>query len=132
MSYVVVTVTKPGTSPEDAETFRKDALTVFKRSLHERIATDVVAVDHDVEQSKYLSEGGDPKKWPEWLGSGFDPVYKVPVCNAVVFAEQDLSPEEQRIAFEAFTCQRMVGVRLRDGRFRRATGLAGMRLTVDT
>lgn len=132
MAYVVLTVPKAGTSPEDAEAFRKEALAVFKRSLHGRIATDVTAVDHDVEHAKYLSEGKDAEAWPEWVGSGFDPVYKVPVCNAVVFAQQDLSPAEKRMAFEAFTCERMVGVRLHDGRFRRATGLAGMRLTVDT
>jgi hypothetical protein len=132
MAYIILSVPKAGTAPDEAEAFRKDALAVFKRSLHGRIATEVVAVDHDVERSKYLSEGGDPEKWPEWVGSGFDPVYKVPVCNAVVFAQQDLSPEEHRMALDAFSCERMVGVRLSDGRFRRATGLTGLRLTVDT
>lgn len=132
MSYVVLTVPAAGTPPDEAEQFRKDALAVFKRSLHERIATDVVALDHDAEMARYVSEGGDAATWPEWVGSGFDPVYKVPVCNALVFSRQDLSPEEKRMAMDAFSCERMVGVRLPDGRFRRSTGLVGMRLTVDT
>ncbi len=132
MAYVILTVPKAGTPPDEAEQFRKDALAVFKRSLHERIATETVALDHDVEHAKYLSEGKDPETWPEWVGSGFDPVYKVPVCNAIVFCRQDLSPEEHRMAVDAFSCARMVGVRLPDGRFRRSTGLVGMRLTVDT
>ena len=132
MAYVVLTVPKPDTSPEDAEAFRKDAHKVFKRSLHERIATDVVTLDHDAEFASYVTQGRDAAVWPEWVGSGFDAVYKVPSFNAVVFAAQDLLEPECRMAVDAFACQRMVGVRLADGRVKRATGLVGTRLTVDT
>lgn len=132
MAYVVLTVPKPGTSPEDAEAFRKEAHRVFKRSLHERIATDVVTLDHDAEFASYVTQGKDVAVWPEWVGSGFDPVYKVPSFNAVVFSSLDLLEPEKRMAVDAFSCQRMVGVRLADGRFKRATGLVGVRLTVDT
>lgn len=132
MAYVVLTVPKPGTAPEQAEEFRKEAHKVFKRSLHERIATDVVTLDHDAEFASYVTQGRDAAVWPEWVGSGFDPVYKIPSFNAVVFWSPDLLEAEKRMAMDAFSCQRMVGVRLPDGKFKRATGVVGARLTFDT
>jgi hypothetical protein len=66
------------------------------------------------------------------VGEGVDADFKVPIYNAIAFGMQDLDKEQECMAAAAFVCARMVATTLSDGRVKRATGLVGARLTVDT
>lgn len=132
MAYVVLSVSARDSDAASREMFRLKAHDVFVKGMHERIATEVVTVDHDAEYGAYTLSGSDPSQWAEWVGEGFDTDFKVPIYNAVAFGMQDLDEEHVRMAVTAFACARMVATTLPDGRMKRATGLVGTRLTVDT
>lgn len=132
MAYVVLSVPARGSDAASRELFRLKAHDVFVKAMHERIATEVVTVDHDAEYAAFTLSGSDPSTWPEWVGEGFDTDFKVPIYNAIAFDTQDLDDEQVRMVNSAFDCARMVATTLPDGRMKRATGLVGKRLTVDT
>lgn len=131
MGYIVVVVPRADASAEHVTSLRQQAHDVFVKAMHERISTSVVTATEADARASYLEEGGDAEKWPEALGGGFEPVWKVPYANAIVFDEEDVGAWGARVAAEAFTSERMLAVRLPSGKMRRVTGLVGHRLTVD-
>lgn len=132
MAYVVLSVSARDSDAAARELFRLKAHDVFVKAMHERIATEVITVDHDAEYAAYTLSGSDPSLWPEWVGEGVDADFKVPIYNAIAFGMQALDKEQECMAVTAFASARMVATTLSDGRVKRATGLVGARLTVDT
>ena len=132
MAYIVVVVPRTDASAEHVAVLRQQAHDVFVKAMHERISTSVVTTTEAEARASYLEAGGDIEKWPEALGGGFEPVWKVPHANAIVFDEEDVGAWGARVAVEAITSERMLAVRLSSGRMKRVTGLVGNRLTVDS
>jgi hypothetical protein len=132
MGYIVVVVPRSGASEKDVTALRQTAHDTFVKAMHERISTSVVTTTEADARASYLEEGGDIEKWPEALGGGFEPVWKVPHANAIVFDEEDVGAWGARVAAEAITSERMLAVRLPSGKLKRVTGLVGHRLTVDS
>lgn len=132
MGYIVVVVPHNGASAEHVGALRRQVHDVFVKAMHERISTSVVTTTETEARTSYLEGGGDAEKWPEALGGGFEPVWKVPYANAIVFDGEDVGVGGARIALEAFASERMLAVRLASGKIKRVTGLVGHRLTVDS
>ena len=100
--------------------------------MHERISTSVVTITEAAAREAYVGAGGDAETWLEALGGGFDPVWKTPYANAIVFDEEDVGVGGARIVLEALASERMLALRLPSGKIKRVTGLVGHRLTVDS
>ena len=132
IGYIVVVVPQQGAAPEDVEALRRQAHAVFTKAMHERISTSVVTITEAAAREAYVGAGGDAEKWLEALGGGFDPVWKTPYANAIVFDEEDVGVGGARLVLEALTSERMLAMRLPSGKIKRVTGLVGHRLTVDS
>jgi len=132
MSYIVVVVPREGASAEHVTDLRRSAHDLFVRAMHERISTSVVTATEPDARENYLEKGGDAERWPEALGGGFEPLWKVPYANAVVFDTEEVGEWGARVVAEALVSERMLAVRLPSGKFKRVTGLVGNRLTVDS
>jgi hypothetical protein len=123
--YIVAVIPPKDATPAQAETLWRLAHATFTRAMHERIATSVVTTYETELRSTYVEKGGDPEKWPEALGGGFEPEWKVPYANAIVFGEKRVNKEQARMVREAIDAQRMLAVVSREGPLKRVTGLAG-------
>ncbi len=123
--YIVAVIPPKDATPSQAETLWRLAHATFTRAMHERIATSVVTTYETELRSTYVEKGGDPEKWPEALGGGFEPEWKVPYANAIVFGEKRVNKEQARMVREAIDAQRMLAVVSREGPLKRVTGLAG-------
>ena len=132
IGYIVVVVTQQGAATEDVEALRRQAHAVFAKAMHERISTSVVTITEAAAREAYVGAGGDAETWLEALGGGFDPVWKTPYANAIVFDEEDVGVGGARIVLEALASERMLALRLPSGKIKRVTGLVGHRLTVDS
>ena len=132
IGYIVVVVPQQGAATEDVEALRRQAHAVFAKAMHERISTSVVTITEAAAREAYVGAGGDAETWLEALGGGFDPVWKTPYANAIVFDEEDVGVGGARIVLEALASERMLAVRLPSGKIKRVTGLVGHRLTVDS
>ena len=132
IGYIVVVVPQQGAATEDVEALRRQAHAVFAKAMHERISTSVVTITEAAAREAYVGGGGDAETWLDALGGGFDPVWKTPYANAIVFDEEDVGVGGARIVLEALTSERMLAVRLPSGKIKRVTGLVGHRLTVDS
>ena len=132
IGYIVVVVPQQGAASEDVEALRRQAHAVFAKAMHERISTSVVTITEAAAREAYVGAGGDAEKWLEALGGGFDPVWKTPYANAIVFDEEDVGVGGARLVLEALTSERMLAMRLPSGKIKRVTGLVGHRLTVDS
>ena len=132
IGYIVVVVPQQGAAPEDVEALRRQAHAVFAKAMHERISTSVVTITEAAAREAYVGAGGDAETWLEALGGGFDPVWKTPYANAIVFDEEDVGVGGARIVLEALASERMLALRLPSGKIKRVTGLVGHRLTVDS
>ena len=132
IGYIVVVVPQQGAAPEDVEALRRQAHAVFAKAMHERISTSVVTITAAAAREAYVGAGGDAETWLEALGGGFDPVWKTPYANAIVFDEEDVGVGGARIVLEALASERMLALRLPSGKIKRVTGLVGHRLTVDS
>lgn len=126
--YIVAVVPAKGAAPDQAEALWRLAHDTFTRAMHERIATSVMTAYADELRDEYLQQGGDPERWPEALGSGFDPLWKVPFANAVVFGDATVDASQARTVVEAITSERMLAVLLPSGRIARVTGMTGSTL----
>ena len=129
--YIVAVVPVPDATPAQAEILWHLAHATFTKAMHERIATSVVTKYESDLRAGYLAGGGDPEKWPEAFGGGFDPTWKVPYANAVVFGSDEVTDEQARVVVEALASERMLAVLHTTGKLKRVTGLVGRRLTVD-
>jgi hypothetical protein len=129
--YIVAVVPAAGTSAAQAEILWNIAHATFTKAMHERIATSVVTKYEADLRAEYLAGGGDLEKWPEALGGGFEPAWKVPYANAVVFGNETVNEAQSRTVIEALASERMLAVLRSDGRLKRVTGLVGNCLTVD-
>lgn len=123
--YIVAVIPPKDATPDQADTLWRLAHATFTRAMHERIATSVVTTYETELRSTYVEKGGDPEKWPEALGGGFEPEWKVPYANAIVFGEKRVNKEQARMVREAIDAQRMLAVVSREGPLKRVTGLAG-------
>jgi hypothetical protein len=123
--YIVAVIPPKDATPAQAETLWRLAHATFTRAMHERIATSVMTTYETELRSTYVEKGGDPEKWPEALGGGFEPEWKVPYANAIVFGEKRVNKEQARMVREAIDAQRMLAVVSREGPLKRVTGLAG-------
>ena len=132
IGYIVVVVPQQGAATEDVEALRRQAHAVFAKAMHERISTSVVTITEAAAREAYVGAGGDAETWLEALGGGFDPVWKTPYANAIVFDEEDVGGGGARIVLEALASERMLALRLPSGKIKRVTGLVGHRLTVDS
>ena len=132
MGYIVVVVPSASASAEKVADLRRAAHDLFVQAMHERISTSVVTTTEADAREDYLEQGGDAERWPEALGGGFEPTWKVPYANAVVFDTEDVGEWGARVVTEALVSERMLAVRLPSGKFKRVTGLVGHRLTVDS
>lgn len=132
IGYIVVVVPQQGAATEDVEALRRQAHAVFAKAMHERISTSVVTITEAAAREAYVGAGGDAETWLEALGGGFDPVWKTPYANAIVFDEEDVGVGGARIVLEALASERMLALRLPSGKIKRVTGLVGHRLTVDS
>jgi len=132
MGYIVVVIPGRPSADEAARELRTLAHDTFTRAMHERISTSVVTTFEEEVCDEYLDKGGNPETWPEALGGGFEPTWKVPYANAIVFGSMEVGEREARIVNAAVEAERMLAVRLPEGRLKRVTGVVGGRLTVDT
>ena len=132
IGYIVVVVPQQGAATEDVEALRRQAHAVFAKAMHERISTSVVTITEAAAREAYVGAGGDAETWLDALGGGFDPVWKTPYANAIVFDEEDVGVGGARIVLEALASERMLALRLPSGKIKRVTGLVGHRLTVDS
>jgi hypothetical protein len=123
--YIVAVIPPKDATPAQAETLWRLAHATFTQAMHERISTSVLTTYETELRSEYVEKGGDPEKWPEALGGGFEPEWKVPYANAIVFGEKRVSKEQARMVREAIDAQRMLAVVSREGPLKRVTGLAG-------
>ena len=123
--YIVAVIPPKDATPAQAETLWRLAHATFTRAMHERIATSVMTTYETELRSTYVEKGGDPEKWPEALGGGFEPEWKVPYANAIVFGEKRVNKEQARMVREAIDAQRMLAVVSREGPLKRVTGLVG-------
>jgi hypothetical protein len=123
--YIVAVIPPKDATPAQAETLWRLAHATFTRAMHERIATSVLTTYETELRSEYVEKGGDPEKWPEALGGGFEPEWKVPYANAIVFGEKRVNKEQARMVSEALLAERMLAVVSREGPLKRVTGLAG-------
>lgn len=123
--YIVAVIPPKDATPAQAETLWRLAHATFTRAMHERIATSVLTTYETELRSEYVEKGGDPEKWPEALGGGFEPEWKVPYANAIVFGEKRVNKEQARMVREALLAERMLAVVSREGPLKRVTGLAG-------
>jgi hypothetical protein len=96
--------------------------------MHERISTSVMTTYETELCFEYVGKGGDPDKWPEALGGGFDPVWKVPYANAIVFGSDTVDEAQARAVIEALDTQRMLAVLAPHGALTRVTGMSGRKL----
>jgi hypothetical protein len=124
MAYRVLTVYPLETPRDEAAAFHDEAHALFVKSVRDRTSMGVETVDYGLALSGYLAEIGDRESWPKYVGSGIDPDYRIPTFNALAFFRTDASKDEATMVSEALTCERMVAVRLPDGKFKRVTGLA--------
>jgi hypothetical protein len=74
-------------------------------------------------QRAHAEEGGDLKDYPEWAGAGFNKVWQVPTCNAIVLDGERVPEEQARLVRAAGEVQRMVAARREDGSFKRVVGV---------
>lgn len=123
MAYVVVAWPNPERTPAQRTDFRREAHDLFVRLMHERIATHVQTVLEDEHRRSHEEDGGDPSGWAEWAGAGFDKVWQVPTCNAIVLDGERVPEEAARLVTVAHDVHRMVATRRSDGSFKRVTGL---------
>ena len=70
--YIVTVIPPKGATPEQAETLWRLAHATFTKAMHERISTSVMTTYETELRAEYVEKGGDPDKWPEALGGGFD------------------------------------------------------------
>jgi len=129
--YIVVVVAAPDTSAQQTDLLLRLAHDTFTRAMHERISTSVVTLVEQEVCDDYIEKGGDPKGWPEALGGGFDPAWKVPYANAIVFGGEDVTERQARIVREALLSERMLAALREDGKLKKVTGLVGHRLVFD-
>ena len=113
--YIVAVIPPKDATPAQAETLWRLAHATFTRAMHERIATSVLTTYETELRSEYVEKGGDPEKWPEALGGGFEPEWKVPYANAIVFGEKRVNKEQARMVSEALLAERMLAVVSREG-----------------
>lgn len=124
MAYRVLAVVPLNHPVEDRAAFEASVQAVFARSVRERTATEVYTISYGVAFSEYLAEGGDRDAWPTYVGEGVDPAYRTPVFNALAFPEAEVSRSEARMVVGALSTERMVALRLPDGKFKRVTGMS--------
>lgn len=130
--YIVAVIPPRGATPAQGETLWRLAHATFTRAMHERISTSVMTVYETELRSEYVEKGGDPDKWPEALGGGFDPEWKVPYANAIVFGSDTVDEEQERTVLEALASQRMLAVVAPHGPLTRVTGMSARRLLTAT
>lgn len=126
--YIVAVIPPMGATPEQAETLWRLAHATFTRAMHERISTSVMTTYETELRAEYVEKGGDPDKWPEALGGGFDPEWKVPYANAIVFGSDTVDAAQARTVIEALDTQRMLAVVAPHGPLTRVTGMSGRKL----
>jgi hypothetical protein len=129
--YIVTVIPPEGASPAAAETLWRLAHGTFTRAMHERIATSVMTTYETELRSEYVEKGGDPEAWPAALGGGFDPEWKVPYANAIVFGSMTVTKAQLPIVREALLSERMLAVVSESGPLVRVTGLSGRTLLTD-
>ena len=123
MAYVVVAWPREGRLTAQRVDFRQAAHDLFVRLMHERIATGVATVLVYEHRRSHAEEGGDPKDYAEWAGGGFDKVWQVPTCNAIVLDGERVTDEARRLVLIANDVHRMVAARREDGVFKRVVGV---------
>lgn len=123
--YIVAVIPSPDASAAQAEILWRLAHATFTKAMHERIATSVMTTYEAELRDVYVEKGGDPAKWPEALGGGFDPAWKVPYANAIVFGQSTVNGEQARMVLEAIASERMLAVLTSNGKLSRVTGMSG-------
>lgn len=124
MAYRVLAVTPLNIDPEERTAFEQEVDAVFKKSVRDRTSMGVFTVGHGVAFSEYLAEGGDREAWPAYVGEGLDSAYRTPTFNALAFPEAEVSRSEAKMVVGALSTERMVALRLPDGKFKRVTGMS--------
>lgn len=130
--YIVTVIPPKGATHEQAETLWRLAHATFTKAMHERISTSVMTTYETELRAEYVEKGGDPDKWPEALGGGFDPEWKVPYANAIVFGSDTVDEAQARTVLEALDTQRMLAVVAPHGPLTRVTGMSGRTLLTGT
>ena len=124
MAYRVLAVTPLNGDPEERTAFEQEVQATFVKAVRDRTSMGVFTVGHGVAFSEYLAEGGERDAWPTYVGEGIDPAYRTPTFNALAFPEAEVSRSEAKMVVGALTTERMVALRLPDGKFKRVTGLS--------
>jgi hypothetical protein len=124
MAYRVLAVTPLNHPVEERTAFEQEVQATFVKAVHERTSMGVFTIGHGVAFSEYLAEGGARDGWPTYVGEGIDPDYRTPTFNALAFPEAEVSRSEAQMVVGALSTERMVALRLPDGKFRRVTGMS--------